>query len=124
MSEGFVPIQVESHKIEMEKILAKFGMPAGKLMFVEDTGRAAGPERVSRCAKIEGSIYFRKTVTEGDFGEVINSLRQFDEKEKTSLNDPWAFVRHRLLHEICHIQYRHMDEYACNKWAFYELKKT
>lgn len=123
MSEGFVPIQVETHKIEMEKTLAKFGMPAENLSFVDETQRATGAERVSRCTKIEGRIYFKKSVTKEDYDEVLASLRQFDEKEKAQLADPWTFVRHRLLHEICHIQSRHMDEYACNKWAFYELKK-
>ncbi len=124
MPEGFVSIQVETFKAEMEKVLAKFGMPGENLSFVDDTQRATGAERVSRCTKIEGRIFFKKTVTKEDYDEVMASLRQFDEREKAGLADPWAFVRQRLLHEICHIQYRHMDEYACNKWAFYELRKT
>ncbi|MBI5971542.1 MAG: hypothetical protein HY884_10365 [Deltaproteobacteria bacterium] len=123
MPDEFVPIQVETHKIEMEKTLAKFGMSGERLSLVDETERATGAERVSRCTKIEGRIFFKKTVTAEDFREVVGSLRQFDEREKASLKDPWAFIRQRLLHEICHIQYRHMDEYACNKWAFYELKK-
>ena len=80
MSDEFVPIQVESYRDEMEKALAKFGMPVENLSYVDDTQRAGGPERVSRCTKIEGKIYFKKTVTMEDFQEVMASLRQFEEK--------------------------------------------
>lgn len=99
-------------------------MPPDKLKFVESFPDEGAPFRAARCYKIEGTIFFKKLITGGEKERALSALYRFEDAQVGALRDDRAFVRHTLLHEICHILYRHQDCYECDKWAFYEMKRS
>lgn len=113
-------INVEQYKDRMLEIMARHNVDPGNFFFEDNP-----PMRyaISRCAKIEAKIFFKRTVTEEDRNSYIQGLtRQFEDKIGL-LDDDWMLIKHSLLHEICHIIARYRDDYECSKWAFYEMKK-
>lgn len=113
-------VNAEAFRGEMDKVLVKWGLTPEDLSFVDDFPNELRP---SKCFKIQKKIHFKRTITPEDRGAAISAMYQFEERERALLRDDWLFVKHTLLHEIRHILQRHEDDYACNRWAFYELKK-
>lgn len=123
MPERLKEINAEGYRAEMDRLLTKWGLAPENLQFVDDFPNDINPHRVSKCFKIERKIYFKRLITGPDRKTMISTLRQFEEKEVSLLKDDWTFVKHTLLHEVCHILNRYKDDYECNKWALYEMKR-
>ena len=113
-------IDAEAYLSEMLKTLARHGLGAENINFVDDFPNA--PNVVSRVGKIEKKITFKRRITREDKAHAIEALKERFASNVGALDDDWSFVKHTLLHKICGIIYRYQNDYECTKWAFYQLR--
>lgn len=115
-------IDVSAYLDDMVKVIERYELDPGKLIFVDGFPNEANPFRIGKVSKLEKKIYFKRTIFPEDMAAARNALHRFEERDLRKIGDDWSFVKHVLLHQIVHILARNKDCYECDKWAFYELK--
>lgn len=115
-------IDVCAYADDMIKVLERYGLGAGDLVFVDGFPNDPNPFRIGKVSKLEKKIYFKRTITPREREAGQKAPNRFEEKDLRKINDDWSFVKHALLHQIVHILFRNKDCYECDKWAFYEIK--
>jgi len=127
-------IHAEVYKDKMKKVLKHHGLSAEHLHFVEKLPNkyiAMTPNRCSQLGvalayKPGMAIYFKcefkRDCVEGTLSAIVS--RGFSEAQVDCLrNNDWHFLKHVLLHEICHIVHPYVGDPECNRWAFDQLDK-
>ncbi|MBI5826897.1 MAG: hypothetical protein HZB22_04140 [Deltaproteobacteria bacterium] len=115
-------IDVSAYADDMIKVIERYELGAGNLIFVDGFPNEANPFRIGKVSKLEKKLYFKRNITPEERAAARKALYRFEEKDLRKIDDDWSFVKHVLLHQIVHILARNKDCYDCDKWAFYELK--
>lgn len=115
-------IDVTAYLDEMARVIERYELDPGKLMFVDGFPNDANPFRIGKVSKLEKKIFFKRSISPEDMAAARKALYRFEEKDLKKIDDGWSFVKHVLLHQIAHIMARSRDCYDCDKWAFYELR--
>lgn len=114
-------IDVEDYGAELTATLVRHGLGPENVMVVEDVADPKNPFRVAMTSKIEKIIFIQREITREEHVGVISALKGFDARVEL-LSDDLTFLKHTLLHEICHILWKYKNCDECDAWAFYEMK--
>lgn len=115
-------IDVPAYLDDMVKVIERYELDPGKLIFVDEFPNEANPFRIGKVSKLEKKIFFKSAISPEERDAARKARYRFEEKDLCKVNDDWPFVKHVLLHQIAHILARSRDCYDCDKWAFYELR--
>jgi len=116
-------IRTEAYCDEMKALLKRYGFDPEILEFTDGHSGNRNPLRVSNRYKIARKIIFQKVIPYAQKDALIGSFSKgFDGAEEV-LRDDRTFVIHQLLHEIHQLTERLFDDYRCDQWAFYQLKR-
>ncbi len=115
-------IDVPAYLDDMVRVIERYELDPGKLIFVDGFPNDANPFRIGKVSKLEKMIYFKSAISPEERDAARKALYRFEEKDLRKIDGDWPFVKHVLLHQIAHILARSRDCYDCDKWAFYELR--
>ncbi len=123
-------INTESYKDGIEKVLLEYEFSLEDIRFVDVIEDESNPFRIARVERIERTDNFRILLLKSIPYDTVCSVKDVIKHHGLTdnvkhLEDEWLFLKHTLLHEICHIVYRHkfkvMIEKECDRWAFEKM---
>lgn len=123
-------INTESYRDEIEKVLQGYEFSLEDISFVDALEDEGSPFRVAKVERLGGTDNFRLLMLKSIPYDTVRSVKDVTKRHGFTdnveqLKDEWLFLKHVLLHEICHILYRHkfkaMIEKECDRWAFEKM---
>lgn len=128
-------IDVVAQADDLAAIMSQHGLDAANLLLVDNIQswcKAQGIDEPNPCragktlyrsSPPHALILLPKVITRDMAESVISSLmfRDYALARRLSENNQ-GFLRHLLLHEICHALHRDRGEAECDAWAANELK--
>ncbi len=123
-------INTESYKDKIEKTLLEYEFSLEDISFVDVIEDEDNPLRILKVERLGRTDNFKILLLKSIPHDTVCSVKDVikhhgftDNVEQ--LKDEWLFLKHALLHEICHILYRHkfkaMIEKECDRWAFEKM---
>jgi len=123
---------IQSYKNKLRKLIAIYNFPLQDILFLPNIQEWCeeykihenNPFRIAKILKNNETQQFLILISNYITDDMIDSVksRMFEMEVQTkALKTKFDFLKHTILHELCHALNENFSEEECDKWAFQQM---